>query len=54
MKLFARNSIPQGGYPFAFQGVDTPPPDVGAGSSAGGGGYMKVLLKTLKALRVLG
>lgn len=54
MKIFARNSIPQSGYPFAFQSADSPPPIVAAGSSSGGGGLMKVLFGALKALRVIG
>lgn len=54
MKIFARNSVPQGGYPFAFQSTEAPPPVVAAGSSSGGGGFLKVLFGALKALRVIG
>lgn len=55
MKIFARNSVPQSSYPFAFQSQgDNPAPIVPASSSSGGGGFMKVLFGALKALRVIG
>lgn len=55
MKIFARNSVPQSSYPFAFQSTGGGgEPVVPAGSSAGGGGFLKVLFGALKALRVIG